>query len=120
MTDDLVAAFNAGHPDLEHRDHLLAFGRFAGAWDLDATYYEAAGALVDRRRGEWIFGWILGGRGVQDVVISPPRAERQIGDPWSEYGTTVRIYDPDLGRRDARGTPRCWARRWSWWEGRGG
>ena len=46
-------------------------------------------------RGEWIFGWVLEGRAVQDVWIIPARGRRgRPGLPEGEYGTTIRFYDP--------------------------
>ncbi len=49
------------------------------------------------RHGEWQFGWILEGRAIQDVWMVPaPEAHRR-GEPWTGYGTTIRVYDPHLG-----------------------
>ena len=40
---------------------------------------------------------MLEGRAIQDVILSPPRAERaETGAPAHEYGTTVRFYDPRI------------------------
>jgi hypothetical protein len=42
------------------------------------------------------FGWVLEGRAVQDVWVTPARAERTssqgAGIHW--YGTTLRVFDP--------------------------
>jgi hypothetical protein len=38
----------------------------------------------------------LEGRAIQDVLISPPRRERESGELVHEYGTTVRLYDPKI------------------------
>jgi hypothetical protein len=54
----------------------------------------AADGTRSQHRGEWHFGWVLEGRAIQDVLISPPRGSSQ---PTFEYGTTLRFYDPDTG-----------------------
>ena len=60
------------------------FDRFVGAWDLDCDLYGADGKTT-HFRGSWIFGWVLDGRIMQDVLIE--------GDAQSRRGTTVRFYD---------------------------
>ena len=93
----LAEALVAGGPDPEHAEALQLFGRFVGEWDLDWVAYDQDGARERTERGEWIFGWVLEGRGVQDVWIIPARDRRgQPGVPLGEYGTTIRFYDPRL------------------------
>lgn len=42
-------------------------------------------------------GWVLEGRAVQDVLLSPPRDQRLRPDaPAGEYGTTIRFHDPRI------------------------
>ena len=85
---DVFALLVATDPFVEHAEKLMLYGQFVGSWDVDSTWYQRDGA---RRmaRGEWHFGWILGGRGIQDVLFvadtSPDR-----------FGTTLRCYDPEL------------------------
>ncbi|CAN5522038.1 hypothetical protein BH10PSE7_BH10PSE7_01960 [soil metagenome] len=55
-----------------------------------------SGRVTRRERGEWHFGWILEGRGVQDVWIVPRRSERAWRTDLYEYGTSVRFYDPKI------------------------
>jgi len=69
----------------------MLFGQFVGAWDFDALLVARDGTRTSHR-GEWHFGWVLEGRAVQDVLISPPRGD---GGAPEEYGTTVRFYDPE-------------------------
>ena len=46
-------------------------------------------------KGEWHFSWILEGMAVQDVIILPSRETRtEIPHPLTEYGTTLRVYNP--------------------------
>src|SRR4051812_37580573 len=93
---DLAGALCAGGPHPEHADALMLFGQFVGEWDFDwAGYGDREQTLTDA--GEWIFGWVLEGRAVQDVWIIPPRDRRgEAGVPAGEYGTTLRFYDPRL------------------------
>ena len=60
------------------------FDRFVGAWDLDCDLYSEEGKSTNFR-GSWIFGWVLDGRIMQDVLIE--------GDAQSRRGTTVRFYN---------------------------
>jgi hypothetical protein len=103
---DMIAALEAGGPWPEYADELMLFGRFVGVWDIDVRLFDLEGSVRSEGRGEWLFGWVLEGRAVQDVLIRPPRAERirlggqsqaadAGGDFW-EYGTTLRVYDPQL------------------------
>ena len=46
--------------------------------------------------GEWHFGWVLEGRVIQDVLITPSRDAREPGQPSKEYGMTIRAYDPKI------------------------
>jgi hypothetical protein len=59
-----------------------------GSWKVDATWYEPDGSSR-KAEGEWHFDWILGGRGVQDVLFKKDA-------PTDEYGTTIRCYDADI------------------------
>ncbi len=93
----MLEALAASGPYPEHADKLRLFGQLVGSWDIEARYFTPDGMVTQERRGEWHFGWALDGRAIQDVIISPPRAEqRQTGAPFHEYGTTVRFYDPRL------------------------
>jgi len=88
MLDALAA--DGPHPD--HADKLMLFGRFVGSWAVDGVQIAKDGSHTTHR-GEWHFGWVLEGRAIQDVLISPPRGEP---GPTYEYGTTLRFYDPAL------------------------
>ena len=90
----MIEALAAGGPWPEHAEKLMLFGQFVGAWDLDITLFDLDGTVRAEGEGEWLFGWVLEGCAVQDVLIRPPRRERTGASPtefW-EYGTTIRLY----------------------------
>ncbi len=66
-----------------------------GSWAVGVVDHDASGP-PRTSTGEWHFGWVLEGRAVQDVWISPPRALRRPGMMalGNRYGTTLRVYDP--------------------------
>jgi hypothetical protein len=95
----MTSVLGARGPWPEHADALMLFGQFVGAWDLEITLFDLDGAVRASGPGEWLFGWVLEGRAVQDVLVRPPRSERESAartDFW-EYGTTLRVYDPPTG-----------------------
>jgi hypothetical protein len=96
-TSTLADALVADGPNPEHAEAMMLFGQFVGEWDFDWTGYSEDGKREVVECGEWIFGWVLEGRAVQDAWIIPerPRLERA-GLPQGEYGTTIRFYDPVL------------------------
>jgi hypothetical protein len=97
-TPTMIDVLGASGPDDAHAEDLMLFGRFVGAWDVEATYFDHDGNVIGERRGEWHFGWILEGRAVQDVLFGPPLEERaRTGAPAHEYGTTIRLYEPSSG-----------------------
>ncbi|WP_346533515.1 hypothetical protein [Micromonospora sp. DPT] len=80
----VAAAFLADGPadDVD----LSLFGQFAGSWVLDCTEYDLDGSSTVRR-GEWHFGYALGGRATTDVWILP----------GVEHGVSLRFPDPAAG-----------------------
>lgn len=57
------------------------FGKLIGSWEIN--YVESNNPCPIK--GEWHFSWVLEGMAVQDVIIL-------LG---YEYGTSLRIYNPD-------------------------
>jgi hypothetical protein len=77
------------YPDLKEKLALL--GQFVGDWDIvEARYPQPDGTEV-KRKGEVHFGWILGGRAVQDVWMTTDEDTHR-----AVHGTTVRFYDPKI------------------------
>lgn len=67
-----------------YAEKVMLYGRFVGIWDVEATWYD--GGTVRRSHGQWHFAWVLGGRGVQDVLyISLTSPDR--------FDTPLRCYD---------------------------
>ena len=93
-TNSMIEALHAcgPHPDLA--EHLMLFGQFVGAWDVDVTNIAPDGTKQELK-GEWHFGWALEGRAIMDVWITPRRSLSAQADPY-EYGATLRFFDPTI------------------------
>jgi hypothetical protein len=92
----MIKALEADGPFPEHAEKLMLFGRLVGSWDIEGRYFDEDGNVIRETPGEWHFGWVLEGRVIQDVIISPPREGREPGQASKEYGTTIRAYDPKI------------------------
>jgi hypothetical protein len=92
-----IEALHVDGPAAEHAAELMLFGQFVGSWMLRWTGIDAEGAAVTMT-GELHFGWVLGGRAVQDIWIVPGRGRPGEGrPPLAFHGSTIRFYDPALG-----------------------
>lgn len=86
----LVQALVATGPAVGLERELELFGRFVGRWNVhNALFSEATGQWAESRL-TWTFGWIIDGRGVQDVLTN---------DIGAALGTTVRTWDERAGWR---------------------
>ncbi|SIT70546.1 hypothetical protein SAMN05880545_0712 [Microbacterium sp. RU33B] len=88
----------ADGPAPEIASELAVFGRFVGGWRVRNALYSEATQSWSESELVWTFDWILGGRGIQDVLID---AE------GSALGTTVRTWDPRVGWRVVWFCPRA-------------
>jgi hypothetical protein len=93
-TNSLLDALQASGPHPDLAEHLMLFGQFVGAWDVDVTNFNHDGTWQEFK-SEWHFGWVLEGRAVMDVWITPRRSVRGDAKPY-EYGASLRFYDPDI------------------------
>ena len=83
-TDSMLDALQARGPHPDEAPHLMLFGQFVGAWDVDVTNIAPDGTIQELK-GEWHFGWALEGRAIMDVWITPHRSLRGQAEPY-EYG----------------------------------
>jgi hypothetical protein len=88
----LIESLHVDGPAGPHAAELMRFGRFVGSWNLHWTGPEGANAI-----GELHFGWVLGGRAVQDVWIVPGRGQPgENQPPLAFHGSTIRLFDPAI------------------------
>lgn len=72
------------------------FGDLVGEWDIIWTS-RMRSQSPKTEKGEWIFSRVLNGCAIQDLFIVLSREERvRLNMPNAEYGTTIRMYRPDL------------------------
>jgi hypothetical protein len=105
-TPDAIATpfarvLHAEGPDKEREAGLALYSWFVGSWEMDVTTILEDGT-THSGRGEIHVGWVLQGRAIQDVWMIPRLEDRrpgieQLPGAGNWYGTTLRIYDPDLG-----------------------
>lgn len=94
---EMIETLTAAGPFPDYADKLMLFGWLVGGWDIEGRHFNPEGQVTKQQRGEWYFDWVLEGRAIQDVILTPPREERRKnGTPAEEYGTTIRFYDPRL------------------------
>jgi hypothetical protein len=93
---DLATVLHAAGPAEELAGKLKTFGRFIGSWRID--WYGSATVQEPDAVDELHFGWVLGGRAVQDVWIVPGAGQPGAGNPPRAFhGSTLRFCDPRLG-----------------------
>lgn len=90
----MVEALRADGPFPDYADRLMLFGRLVGSWDIVGRFFDEHGNVIREGTGEWHFGWVLEGRVIQDVIISPSRELRGLDEQSRAYDTAIRAYDP--------------------------
>jgi hypothetical protein len=90
----LIAALHAPSPASELGEKADLFGRLVGSWEVDLISHRPDPILPKYVECEWHFGWVLGGRAIQDVWIAPKRTLK-IHDT-GEWGTMIRFYDESI------------------------
>jgi hypothetical protein len=82
---------NDSSPELANEDRLYDW--LIGSWSARVVDYLDDGSKREST-GEWHFGYILEGRAIQDVWISPPRSKRNADTPrvGNRYGTSIRAF----------------------------
>ena len=92
----LIGALHVTGPAGEHAGKLMLFGRFVGSWHLEWAGTDPDGQPATMS-GELHFGWVLGGRAVQDIWVVPGRGQPGEGQPpLAFHGSTIRFYDPAI------------------------
>ena len=99
-TDGFAGALIADGPAADLGQVADDFGWLVGGWAAHVRDFSPDGRTSEVR-GEWWFAWVLEGRALQDVRISPARVDRgsnlnTVGAK-NRYGTTVRRFDRDAG-----------------------
>ena len=78
---DFVEALTSERKNMLLPEEFNYFEKLIGSWAID--YIESNNSISIK--GEWHFSWVLEGMAIQDVIILPDY----------EYGTSLRIYNPD-------------------------
>jgi hypothetical protein len=92
----MIEALQADGPFPDYADKLMLFGRLVGSWDIVGRFLDEEGNVVRESTGEWHFGWVLDGRAIADVLISPPREGREPREQSKAYDLAIRVYDPKI------------------------
>ena len=92
-SEAMIEALEANEPFPAYADELMLFGQLVGSWDVEVSFFDPEGNVIRERRGEWHFGWVLEGRVIQDVLISPPR-ERAPDDSAGQTRSHTRSAPP--------------------------
>jgi hypothetical protein len=79
-------------------ESMDVYGWLVGSWDLEVIRYRGIDVVSRGVTGEVHFGWVLEGRAIQDVWITPRRSDRTGNEEptQSMYGTTFRMWDPTI------------------------
>lgn len=74
------------------------YGWLVGSWELDVLRYAGVDLAARNLKGEVHFGWVLEGRAIQDVWITPGPSDRRPGLDQNNnmYGTTLRVWDASI------------------------
>lgn len=101
MVNDMKSSFVKGlvsnGPAEEYKDKLMLYGQFIGDWTADTIEYPDKG-IPKHSKWDIRFEWVLEGRAIQDLWITPIRKDNVISwhKPGNRYSTTIRVYDPKI------------------------
>ncbi len=100
LTTSFPHVLHENGPDPERKTKLGLYAWLVGRWEMDVSTILEDGS-THAGRGEIHAGWVLEGRAIQDVWMIPRLNERrpeieQLPGAGNWYGTTLRIYDPNL------------------------
>lgn len=88
----VLAAERRSHEIPESAD---VYGWLVGGWHLEVLHYKGADVSALQLGAEAHFAWVLEGRAIQDVWITPRRENRtsELGETNNMFGTTLRVWD---------------------------
>jgi hypothetical protein len=86
---EMVTALKAMGPHPSLGDQANVFDRLVGTWDVEYTDFLKDGK-VTHRSGEFIVGWVMDGRAIQDFWIVYPSGTHEEREVYSD----LRYYDP--------------------------
>jgi hypothetical protein len=89
---DLVAALEATTPNPALGDQAQVLSRVVGTWDVEYTDFAKDGKAI-HRTGEFIVGWVMDGRAIQDLWIVNPSGKRK----EREVYTDLHYFDAKTG-----------------------
>jgi hypothetical protein len=89
---DMITALRAMGPYPGLGDQAALFDRLIGTWDVEYTDFSTNGKIT-HRSGQFIVGWIMDGRVLQDFWIVDPSGTRRDREVY----TDLRYYDPKSG-----------------------
>src|SRR5690349_1104743 len=94
MDNTFANALVASGPHESLGAHAATYGRVIGQWRGE-LHNHMFGSPARTSSIEVSFGWVLEGRAVQDVWITPARGERSppASDNFNWYGCTMRVFD---------------------------
>ena len=78
---DFIDALTSEGKNAALPEEFNYFGKLIGSWQINYVEDNNSRAI----KGEWHFSWVLEGMAIQDVIILPDY----------EYGTSLRIFNPD-------------------------
>lgn len=78
---DFFEALKSEKKSIAIPEELNYFKKLIGSWQIDYVDSNISHVI----KGEWHFSWVLEGMAIQDVIILPDY----------EYGTSLRIYNPN-------------------------
>jgi hypothetical protein len=95
MTDAFIGSLIASGPHPSLGAHAETYGRVIGSWIGEIENHMLPGSVAEGSI-EAHFAWVLEGRAVQDVWITPARGERFAppGAKLNWCGSTLRVFEP--------------------------
>jgi hypothetical protein len=99
-SNSFAQSLRAPGPATGYQAKLMLYGQFVGSWEAEA-YWLLPDETTRLHYWQIHFDWVLEGKAIQDVWMTPPRLGPSSGlglEPWgkfgNQYGTTLRVYDP--------------------------